>query len=134
MKSRYATALTIAMFTLFLVFSTGCRKEFVIIDPRPGPDNPLELVVNNTFDWKTSRNITLVVTGLQVPVSIRNTLQVKSTNEEKVYLRNQLFMNRNYTLKFTIPAYDTAVIITYGSIRKTVDATPEVIYFNYHLQ
>ena len=132
MKRGYSATITIALFTLFLVFSDGCRKKLTIVDPTPLPDNPLELVVSNTFKWKTTRNITLEVTGLTLPVNIRNTLQVKSTNEEKVYLKNQLFMNRNYTLKFTIPAYETEVLITYGSIRTTVDVTPDVIYFNYH--
>ena len=134
MKRAYTVPLPIALFALLLVFAGGCKKELTIADPPPGADNPLELEVSNTFDWKTTRNITLEVTGLTIPVNIRNTLQVKSINEERVYLKNQLFMNRDYTLKFTIPAYDTAVLITFGSIRTTVNVTPDVIYFSFHSQ
>jgi len=110
---------------------SGCKKELLIIEPGPNPDNPLEIVVPNDFDWKTTRDITLEVTGITVPVSIRNTLQVKSSDEESVYLKNQLFMDQDYTLKFTIPSYVTEVMITYGSIQKIVSTAPDVIYFNY---
>jgi len=131
MKSRKITTFSIFLFALLLMDGTGCRKELTITVPAPVVENPLELTVSNNFDWKTTRDITLEVTGITVPVSIRNTLWVKSTDEEKVYLKNPLFMDQNYTLKFTIPAYETEVMITYGSIWKIVDATPEVIHFNY---
>lgn len=134
MKSRWIPVCCFLATVLLLMIGNGCKKEITMIEPDPNPDNPLELVVSNEFDWKTTRDITLEVTGITVPVSIRNTLQVKSTDEEKVYLKNQLFMDQNYTLKFTIPSYETEVLITYGSIKKVLDASPDVIYFNYLLQ
>jgi len=133
MIRKAITVPSITLFTLIMLISGGCKKELTITDPGQAPEieNPLELNVSNEFDWKTTRDITLEVTGLTMPVTVRNTIQVKSTNEEKVYLKNQLFMNQNYTLKFTIPTYETEVLITYGSIRKTLDATTDVICFNY---
>lgn len=118
---------------LMMMLSVGCKKTLTVTDPPPGPnpENPLELVVSNEFDWKTTRDITLEVTGLSVPVNVRNTLQVKSVNEEKVYLKKQLFMNQDYTLLFTVPTYATEVLITYGSIRDTVELSTDVVSFNY---
>ena len=66
-----------------------------------------------------------------MPVTIRNTMQVKSLDEKRVYLKNQVIMSQDYTLKFSIPSYEKEVLITYGSIRDTLDATPDIIYFNY---
>jgi len=124
---------------LFIILTTlliaiGCKKELPPPNQEPTPENPLEIVVSNTFDWKTTRDITLEVTGLNIPVSIRNTLMVKSPDEEKVYLKNQLFMNQNYTLMFTIPSYETEVLVTYGSIRKTLEVTTDIIHFNFIAQ
>ncbi len=131
MKSKQISTFSFLLLSVLLMIGSGCKKELTIVEPTPNPDNPLELVVSNSFDWKTTRDVTLEVTGIAIPISIRNTLQVRSTDEERVYLKSQLFMDQNYTLKFTIPSYETEVLITYGSIMKVVDATPEVIYFNY---
>ncbi|MBE0646155.1 MAG: hypothetical protein IH596_00055 [Bacteroidales bacterium] len=133
MKRSVTSTLTIGLVSVLLVFFSGCKKEITTVDPGTNPtiENPLELTVSNDFDWKTTRDITLEVTGLAVPVNIRNTIMVKSSDEVKTYLKNQLFMNQDYTLNFTIPAYETAVVITFGSLNKVVDVTPDVIYFNY---
>ncbi len=131
MKKKAIAAVTIAIFSLFLIFTSGCKKNLPITDPNPVPENPLELTVSNSFDWKTTREIGLEVTGITIPANIKNTLQVKSTDEVKVFLKNQIFMNQDYSLKFTIPAYETEVLITYGSIRQTLDVTTDVIYFSY---
>lgn len=133
MKNRQINTFAILLFCSLLMLIAGCKKELTLVNPEDDPtiENPLELEVSNSFDWKTTRGITLEVTGLPLPVIIRNTLQVKSTDEVKVYLKNQLFMDQNYTLKITVPAYEKELLITYGSIRKVVDATPDVIHFNY---
>lgn len=131
MKNLKIKFLPALLFALFLLVTSGCKKEL----SNPGGDqvidNPLELEVSNTFDWKTTRSITLEVKGVELPVHIRNTLQVKSTDEEKVYLKNQLLMDQNYSLQLTIPAYETELLITYGSIRRTVDATSDIIHFDF---
>jgi len=131
MKNLPIKLFSLLLFAMVLLTTAGCKKEL----SNPGSDqvidNPLELEVSNTFDWKTTRDLTLEVTGADLPVHIRNTLQVKSTDEEKVYLKNQLFMDQDYTLHITIPSYENELLITYGSIRRIVDATPETIYFSF---
>ncbi|MFC2102087.1 hypothetical protein ACFLS7_03750 [Bacteroidota bacterium] len=132
MKPTYKITLPIALLSFLLIFSSGCRKELIMVDPAPPTiENPLEVEVSNSFDWKTTRDITLEIAGVTLPVSISNTLQVKSTDEKKVYLKKQLFMNQDYSIKFTIPAYEAVVLVTYGSIRQVIDVAPDVIYFNY---
>jgi len=131
MKNLPIKLFSLLLFAMVLLTTAGCKKEL----SNPGSDqvidNPLELEVSNTFDWKTTRDLTLEVTGADLPVHIRNTLQVKSTDEEKVYLKNQLFMDQDYTLHITIPSYENELLTTYGSIRRIVDATPETIYFSF---
>lgn len=134
MRNIYFTLPWILIFSACFFLLCSCKKEFPNVDPNPIPENPLELEVSNTFDWKTTRDITLEVSGIAIPVSIRNTLQVKSPDELKVYLKNQLFMNEDYSLKFTIPAYESQVVITYGSIRKVIDVTSDILYFEYQSQ
>lgn len=131
MRTRYIAIPGITIFSFLIFFCSGCKKELPNGDPNVVPPNPLELNVSNSFDWKTTRDITLEVTGLDVPANIKNTLQVKSKDELKIFLKNQVFMNQDYSLKFTIPSYETQVVITYGSIRKVVDVTSDVVYFNY---
>ena len=131
LKKRINPFIYISLAFLFLLSASGCKKELNMTDQGPAIDNPLELDVSNSFDWKTTREITLEVTGIFLPATIRNTMKVMSVTEDKVYLKTQLLMNQNYTLNFTIPSYETEVVITYGSIRKVVDVTPEVIQFTY---
>jgi len=117
---------------LIAVAISSCRKEEL-----PSPENPVrtkDLKVNPTFDWKTSKDITLNVTGLkEINPETGNTLYIKSSKGETIY-RDFLKMNTNYIIKFTVPSTETGVILVYGSITKSIALISGTITFNYIIE
>ena len=119
------------LFLILLVISlTSCQKNFDTVPDKPKTTR--DLVVNPTFDWKTSKEITLNVTGMKgINPEISNTLYVKSSVGDTVYFKDLLIMSNNYTLKFSVPSTETKVILIYGSKTTTIDLLSNTITFDY---
>lgn len=118
---------------LILVTFASCKK---VDDVTPDkPKSTKDLVVTSTFDWKTSKTITLNVIGLKgVNPAIKNTLYVKSSVGDTVYFKDFLTMNTDYTLNFAVPSTETKVILVYGSKTKTIDLLSNTITFDYIIE
>ena len=109
---------------------SSCKK-FETITPDATP-KMTELKVSNTFDWKTQKDITFNVIGLQgVDSKIANTMYIKSSNGEIIYFKDYLIMNQNYTLRFAVPSYEKTLIIVYGSKNSNVDITSNELTYDY---
>jgi len=91
--------------------------------------------VNSTFDWKTSKEITLNIIGLKkVNPQIINILSVKSFVGDTTYYKDFLKMNTDYVIKFNVPSTENKVIIIYGSKTKTIDLLSNEITFDYIIE
>jgi len=118
---------------LFLIL-VSCRK-IDNVTPDGSPKSTKELQVNSTFDWKTSKEITLNIIGLKkVNPQIINILSVKSFVGDTTYYKDFLKMNTDYVIKFNVPSTENKVIIIYGSKTKTIDLLSNEITFDYIIE
>ncbi len=117
---------------LLLVSFSSCRKFETV---EPDTNTTKELVASPTFDWKTSKEITLNIVGMKdINPSIINTLYVKSSVGDTTYYKDLLFMANDYTLKFAVPSTETKVTLVYGSKIQSIDLLSNTITFDYIIQ
>lgn len=109
---------------------TGCNKNENPVVPTE-PETIFDLKINSGFDWKTTKALTLNVTGLPVPETVKNTLFVRSEDGKAVYYNNQHPMNQSFSVDVAVPAYQKKLVISYGTISKTMDITGNTLEFNY---
>jgi hypothetical protein len=114
--------------TVFIL--SGCRKTESPVIPET-QETIFDLQVSPEFDWKTMKTVSVNISGLSVPVKIRNTFYVKSVDGKAIYFNDLLEMDQNYTLRVTIPAYVTQMVASYGTISKTLDINGNAINFDY---
>jgi|AntAceMinimDraft_7_1070363.scaffolds.fasta_scaffold00724_11 hypothetical protein len=120
----------IIIFLMVIIASTlmlSCKKNTTEPDV---PKSTKDLVVNSSFDWKTSKNIELSIFG-EKDINVLNEFYVKSATGDTTYYNNMLNMGIDYTIKFNVLAIETKLMVTYGSIEKTLDLTSNTITFNY---
>jgi len=123
------------MFILVLVMITfaSCKKDLNVTPDKT--TSTKDMVVNSTFDWKTSKQITLNVIGLKdINPNISNVLYIKSSNGDTIYYKDVLVMYNDYILKFAVPQTETKVILVYGSKTQIIDLLTNTIMFNYIIQ
>jgi len=78
-----------------------------------------QIKVDPSFNWKSTKVISINVEALNPELDITNTLFVKSESGE-VLLTKLHKMNESYTANLTVPLKTTKVIVNFGSIGKTV--------------
>lgn len=122
------------IFILLVATLVSCRK-IDDVTPSDSPKPTKELNINSSFNWKTSKEVTLNVIGLKnVSPQIKNTLYIKSTIGDTTYYKDLLIMNTDYTIKFTVPSTETKVVLIYGSKSKTLDLLSNEITFDYIIE
>jgi len=92
-----------------------------------------DLKVQSNFNWKLTNEITLDVIAFPAPVKIENTLTVKTESGEVVFKKLQQ-MNQPFTGKVLLPSKETKLIISFGSISKTVDIINNRVEFDYLIE
>lgn len=97
----------ILVFVGGLIVLSSCNKETEYIN---GDVNTSvnEMVVPANFDWKTTREVSLTLTGYT-----RGMMQVTSTTGV-VYQTAQVLKYQPYAMKITVPAYEKSVLVTFG--------------------
>ncbi|MCH8569104.1 MAG: hypothetical protein LAT67_12595 [Balneolales bacterium] len=83
-----------------------------------GSDAPVtsmdDLRVPDSFDWKTQRDITLVLNGYKTSL-------VRLVDDKGIeYHRANLFDNQPYTFKLTVPAYMNEITVLYRGQQKKI--------------
>jgi len=120
MKKEYP--LVIAMILLLQTTFTSCKKlesADTKIEPTPTVTNFKQIKADPSFDWKSTKVISINVEALNPELDITNTLFVKSESGD-VLLTKLHKMNESYTANLTVPLKTTKVIVNFGSIVKTV--------------
>jgi hypothetical protein len=98
----------IAIILLLLAVFTSCRKSLDDVQPeQPVVTSMTNLKVSPDFDWKTTRDITIVVKGF-----VNGLVEVTST-EKVLYHRAFLHQGQPLTMKVTLPAAQNAIILHY---------------------
>jgi hypothetical protein len=120
MKKEYFLA--VALLALIQVTFTSCKK-LEDVEPKtvivPTVTSFKQIKVDPSFNWKSTKVISINVEALNPELDITNTLFVKSESGE-VLLTKLHKMNESYTANLTVPLKTTKVIVNFGSIVKTV--------------
>jgi hypothetical protein len=130
------------IFALALI-STGlvsCKKDYIPeVEASRKPIDASKVVnfkdikVSSSFDWKSTKEITINLQPLSTPVKINNTLVVKTEKGDVLFSKLQT-MNEAFTGKILVPASVTNLVISFGTISKTETITNNQVNFNYMVE
>lgn len=119
---------------LLIIGSIVACKKIDNVEPTSSK-NTTEVVAPSTFNWKTTKEITLNIVGMKdVSSDIKNTLYIKSSDEKTVYYSDMIKMNSDYVIKFAVPSTETKVVIIYGSRSQIVELLSNTITYDYIIQ
>lgn len=98
-----------------VLFLSSCRKEAetsslpnaTSVPVATQPTKTEQLKVTSDFNWKTFKDVQLTLTG-----TANSIVEVASTNQT-VYQRAYLSKDLAYTMKLSVPAYETSVHLLY---------------------
>ncbi len=106
-----------------LVF-TSCTKEFDEI--KPVESNSIENIsVPSNFDWKTFKDVTLNLTGKA------NSLVEVISEKGVVYQRAYLTKDELYSMKLSVPTYETSVRLLFMGQNIEIDLNDDVINYEF---
>jgi len=98
-----------------LLFTTACKKD-TPTDPTPVvPETMDDLKVAANFDWKTTQDIQITLTG-----KTNNIVEAASV-EGKTFQKAFLKANVAYTMKLTLPSYSTSIRLLYAGQDVTLE-------------
>lgn len=122
---------------LFLIFATimlisfnSCQKPDLLDKERGEQTETLktmnDLVVGNEFDWKTTKDVQLKLTGETNGVVYINTIDGDN------YHKALLISESEYVTKITVPSYVKELVLSYNGQSNTVaiDNSTVEYYFN----
>lgn len=126
---------TLLFAALSTVFASCSKKALNPFDSSANSNNSAvtsfkDLKVSPSFGWATTNEITLHITPLTQASNINNTLLIKTENGEVLLSKNQN-MAEAFTGKILVPSTETKLVVSYGSITKTVTITNNQITFDY---
>jgi hypothetical protein len=90
-----------------------------------------ELKVQENFDWKTSKEFSLSVTGLQTIAKVNGTLVVTSDDGKITFYQGNHAMDQSFVTKFNVPVHIKGIVVNYGSITKNFSTNSNQIQFDY---
>lgn len=129
MKRLFGTQLLSLAVLIAILSLSGCKKTEEAVPETP--KTIFDLKVSPSFDWKTTKLLTVTVTGMEYPLTIKNTLYIKSVDGKSIFYNNLHEMNKSYTLQVAVPAYLDKIVISFGTISKTKDIVGTTVNFDY---
>ena len=118
MKTRIITVI-ILMSTLWLL---SCIKQN-LPDPGTTPTNVTKLAdakVPDNFNWSTSKNVEISITGLPTVVPVKNTLTITLPDGSKLY-NVYHDMSANLKLKLVVPSTVTQLKLVFGAYNEILN-------------
>lgn len=118
---------------VILIFST-CRKEAdtsslpnSTVTPTTTQPTKTELLkVTSDFNWKTFKDVQLTLTG-----NANSIVEVTSANQI-VYQRAYLSKDLAYTMKLSVPAYETSVHLVYMGKDVTIPLSSGILAYKFN--
>lgn len=131
MKKEHLLVIMLIAFTQ--IAFTSCKKV-ENAEPKtvisPTVSNFKQIKADPTFNWKSTSNVKFTIASANTPVTISNTLVVKTETGTIIYKKLQK-MNEDFTTYLVLPSNLKKVVVTYGSIVKTIDVINNNIDFNF---
>ena len=121
---------------IVLLLAASCKKDFTKDHPVNNNNNTAqpkqfkEIKASNQFEWKTSQIVMLSVKGMETAIPITNTLIVRTTDGNEI-MRKLHQMDQDYLAAIEFENHIKKVVISYGSIVKTIDIVNARIDFDF---
>lgn len=111
----------------------SCKKDTNDkTEPTPAAvTNFNELKTSQSFDWKTSKEITINIAGLQTIAPVVGTFTVTSTDGKTTFYQALQAMDYSGSVKVTVPSHITDLHINFGTVQKTFSTSQSTINFDY---
>jgi hypothetical protein len=113
------------IFALVMVFATSCKKELTLPDDST-PKDLASIEVPADFDWKTSKDIQLNLTGNSTGI-----VTVASINGN-IYQKAFLNPGQTYEMKLTVPADVSSVLVKFKGQNVTIELSSENISYQFN--
>ncbi|MEJ5303673.1 MAG: hypothetical protein HPY80_07800 [Bacteroidales bacterium] len=106
-----------------ILIAASCQKENDNPQPNPNPQSLNDLVVNSSFDWKTTHQVSLRLTGYAN--STCTISHIDGTLIQKVFLKK----NETFTVQLNLPDAEKKLRLEYMGQRIELEVTgSEVSY------
>jgi hypothetical protein len=102
---------------VMIMATWACSKEVELSTKQKTSD----LVVPGDFEWRTSQDLKVTITGLAVPKDFFSTLKIIDPSGKVIFSVNYS-IRQNLVLSLTVPMTVNELTLTYGSrtLRETV--------------
>lgn len=108
---------------MLVISVASCKKEradFTVNQPKTE-----NIEVPEQFDWKTTKNYSIVFSTSQ------NGLVEVSNNAGLPYQKAFLVPEKVYSMKLTVPSYETQVIIKHNGQVRELELSTSTMYVNF---
>lgn len=114
---------------LLLLLLLGACHKIETAEPVNTTTDLKEVNYPASFDWATTRQISVEIAGLTALPDIRRVLYIGSP-DGVVYLRQSILINKDFSGSISIPATENQVLIRCGNIRSTVEVVDGLVSFS----
>jgi hypothetical protein len=123
----------VVLIALIQITFTSCKKlenaeRKTVIAPTVSSFKQIK--ADPSFNWKNTKVVSLNVIAANLPTEITNTLIVKSESGDVLFRKVQN-MNETYVGNLTVPSKTEKLIISYGTIVKTLNIANGNVVMNY---
>jgi len=111
-----------------LVISISCRKSDTE-QPEAITQDIRENTYPASFNWSTTQEVNIEISGLTALPDIRQVLIIESPNGN-VYLKKVIYINENFLSTINMPATENEVVIKCGKIESRLPVTNKKVVFS----
>jgi len=126
--------ITIIKRFVILMIGSALVLSCVKLDP---PDRSIkpneklnEISVPGNFNWSTSMNVEVSITGLPTVIEIKNTLKITLTDGTTLYSALHK-MSENIKISLTVPNETSSLIIIYGATQQNIPIVDKKAEFSF---
>lgn len=116
------------LITAIMLIASSCHK-IDDIQPVIEPTDVKENTYPAAFDWSTTREVAIEITGLTALPDIRQVLTIQSPGGN-VYLKQLILINQDFVAAITIPSTESEVMMQCGNIHSTIPVTEGKVNFS----
>ena len=112
---------------------TSCKKNLTENQDLPTGNNIKkfsELKTSESFDWKTTNELTFNYAGIPTIEPVKTTLTITSEDGKVVLYAGLQEMSANLQIKLAIPTNMNTLKVKYGAVEKTYQTNVSTIAFD----
>lgn len=111
---------------------SSCTKFEVPKKKIGSTQNFKELKVEESFEWKTTKNIQLKVSGIETIIPVRDNFSIKNIDGNLILEESRL-MSESFIINLEIPITEKKIIVEFGSLIKEIEINSAELSFEYIL-